>query len=151
MTTITQSGDPPTSSVGSIRCKLALDDVLNFILMATLQKISACQCVCVQAHYRNSWFLTRLPSLKRRLLMKRASRSNCRRPPRKRAGVTLPLYFFAFSEVSSVVSQLFGVVFKTWNSCNAGDSTTVTPFWVFHSPLASISPLSPSPVESLYH
>ena len=59
-------------------------------------------------------------------------------------------YFFAFS-VSSVVSLLFGVALKTWNSCNAGDSTTVTPLWVFHGPSASISPLSPSPVESLYH
>ena len=79
------------------------------------------------------------------------SRWNCHRPSQKRAGVTLPLYFFAFSEVSSVVSLLFGVAFKTWNSCNAGDSTTVTPFWFFHGPSASISPLSPSPVESLYH
>src|ERR1700693_1501797 len=74
------------------------------------------------------------------------SRWNCHRPSQRRV-----LYFFAFSEVSSVVSLLFGVAFKTWNSCNAGDSTTVTPLWVFHGPSASISPLSPCPVESLYH
>ena len=32
-----------------------------------------------------------------------------------------------------------------------GDPTTVIPFLVFHGPPASVSPLSPSPVESLYH
>jgi hypothetical protein len=32
-------------------------------------------------------------------------------------GMTLPLYFFAFAAISSVVSLFFGVAFKTWNSC----------------------------------
>lgn len=51
--------------------------------------------------------------------------------------------------LSTVVFPAFGVALVTWNSCSAGDSTTVIPSAVFHGPSASVSPSSPLPVESL--